>query len=500
MSKSNKQALQRWFEHREAIHNATVINTDEDVKTKQERKQRLLKDYDAFCRYYFPHYCTAPAAPFHKRMAKRLLNSTKAFLVLAWPRFHAKSTHASLMAPLFLYFNSEIKCMILASKSEEKANKLLSDIQAELLDNQRIINDFGEQHKMGSWEEGEFTTSGGCLFKAVGKKQSPRGLRQRQHRPDYIVVDDIDDDEEVKNPRRVSESYEWLMSALFGAFSPKRWRFVAVGNVIGKESILTYLAENAKSQYEQINALDKNGKPAWHEHYTKQDIKDMMEAMGHRNAQKELFHNPITEGAVFKRDWMQWKYMRSFKEYRYLIAYTDPSLKSSSKADYKATVLVGLTGKEMHIIRAFVDQTSIKRMIDWHYDLYESVSEGNTLYMYMESNFWQDILFDEFMKEGQSRGYHLPISGDTRKKPDKFQRVENISPYFERGLIYFNQAEKNNPNMQRLIDQLLMFEKGSKAPDDAPDALEGAIFKIQEKARTKVAPDVGHLKNSTKRY
>jgi predicted phage terminase large subunit-like protein len=104
------------------------------------------------------------------------------------------------------------------------------------------------------------------------------------------------------------------------------------------------------------------------------------------------------------------------------------------------------------------------------------------------------------MKEGQSRGYHLPISGDTRKKPDKFQRVENISPYFERGLIYFNQAEKNNPNMQRLIDQLLMFEKGSKAPDDAPDALEGAIFKIQEKARTKVAPDVGHLKNSTKRY
>jgi hypothetical protein len=45
-----------------------------------------------------------------------------------------------------------------------------------------------------------------------------------------------------------------------------------------------------------------------------------------------------------------------------------------------------------------------------------------------------------------------------------------------------------------------MFEKGSKAPDDAPDALEGAIFKIQEKARTKVAPDVGHLKNSTKRY
>ena len=32
-------------------------------------------------------------------------------------------------------------------------------------------------------------------FLACGRGQSPRGLRKREARPDYIVIDDLDDDE-----------------------------------------------------------------------------------------------------------------------------------------------------------------------------------------------------------------------------------------------------------------------------------------------------------------
>lgn len=37
--------------------------------------------------------------------------------------------------------------------------------------------------------------------------------------------------------------------------------------------------------------------------------------------------------------------------------------------------------------------------------------------------------------------------------------------------------------MRVLVEQLLCFEKGSKIHDDAPDALEGAIWKLSNSVR-----------------
>ena len=101
----------------------------------------------------------------------------------------------------------------------------------------------------------------------------------------------------------------------------------------------------------------------------------------------------------------------------------------------------------------------------------------------MESNFIQDLLLEEFKVEGIIRADHIPIIADKRAKPDKFQRIENLQPLFERGLIYFNQSEQNDTGMKRLIEQLLLFEKGTRYHDDASDALEGAIYKINERTR-----------------
>ena len=36
--------------------------------------------------------------------------------------------------------------------------------------------------------------------------------------------------------------------------------------------------------------------------------------------------------------------------------------------------------------------------------------------------------------------------------------------------------------MTLLVEQLLMFEKGSRVHDDAPDALEGAVFLLNQRS------------------
>ena len=95
----------------------------------------------------------------------------------------------------------------------------------------------------------------------------------------------------------------------------------------------------------------------------------------------------------------------------------------------------------------------------------------------------QDVILDEFAVEGKNRGYQLPIMPDKRKKPEKIQRIEAISPLWERGYVYYNEKLKDSPDMQVGIEQTLALERGSRVHDDAPDADEGAIWILQRNAR-----------------
>jgi predicted phage terminase large subunit-like protein len=91
------------------------------------------------------------------------------------------------------------------------------------------------------------------------------------------------------------------------------------------------------------------------------------------------------------------------------------------------------------------------------------------------------MLLEEFHKEGNARGLHLPIKGDVRKKPDKFQRIEALEPYFANEKLFFNKAEEDNQSMQTLVSQFQLFQRGARIHDDGPDAVEGAIFIINQR-------------------
>lgn len=102
----------------------------------------------------------------------------------------------------------------------------------------------------------------------------------------------------------------------------------------------------------------------------------------------------------------------------------------------------------------------------------------------MEANFIQDMILDEFKRVGGEVGVQIPIIGDRRSKPDKFARIEAMQPLFQRGEVVFNEDCKGEQGFEVLEEQLLLFEKGSKVHDDAPDALEGAIWILSNRIRT----------------
>lgn len=500
-------ALERWKKLCETVQNSTIVNMNESEKTKLERIKRLRSNYAAFVDYYFPHYTinpetgeTTPCAEFHIKAANKVKKERNLKAVFKWHRGAAKSTHLDIFIPLWLKCQEvkQLNVMVLVGKSEDNANTLLGDIQAELQFNQRYIHDYGQQYNNGSWEDGEFVTKDGTAFFARGRGQSPRGLRYRSNRPDYIVIDDLDDDELCESPARVTRLTNWVKEALFGALDGGRGRFIMVGNLIAKNSVLANIAATDGVHVSQVNIWDRNGNVSWSAKWTPDEVKAIERFQGYRSFQKEYMNNPITEGAVFRQDWIKWGKLPELKKFEEFVLYIDPSFKGTTKNDYKAAKLWGKTGSQLWHIKAFVRQCSVAEMVRWLYDLYEwSLEKNIAIKWYMEANFMQDTILDEFRREGDVRGYQLPISGDKRKKPDKFQRVEAISPLWERGFVTYNEDEKNDPDMQAGIDQTLAFEKGMRGHDDAPDADEGAIWYLQKHTRiNSFTPSFGRLNNA----
>ena len=495
-----KQMQLEWQEHCRQIQSITDTRSlvRETAVQKEQRIRRLQKDYAAFCEYYFPHFLQlrdkvtgeviriVHNAPFHNAAALKVKNTPNLKAVFKWPRGHAKSTHMDIFTPLWLMFQPKrlINFMVVVGKSEDSANRLLGDIQAELQYNKRIIADFGKQMSMGDWTEGEFTTKDGVHFLACGRGQSPRGLRKRESRPDYIVIDDLDDDELCRNPRRVREMTDWVKEALFGALDVGRGRFIMVGNLISKTSVLADICKTKGVHVSEVKAVDNEGNPTWREKWTKEEARTYAEFVGYRAWEKEMMHNPIIEGTVFKQEWIKYAKHPAWRDFDELVLYIDPSWKSKKTNDTKAAKLWGKYKSQLWHLRAFVRKASVAELVRWCYDLYEwSLEKNISIRFMMEASFMQDIILDDFTIEGTQRGYQLPITGDKRKKPDKFQRVEAISPLWERGFVFYDVSQKDDPDMQAGIAQTLAFEKGMSGNDDAPDADEGAIWQLQRTTR-----------------
>jgi len=104
----------------------------------------------------------------------------------------------------------------------------------------------------GKWENGNFTTQGGLRCKALGARQSVRGLRTKQQRPDLCLIDDLETQETIENletqetiesPRRQNKTVQWIERSLIPTMDGKRRRFIQANNRFAPRMIQTVLQE-----------------------------------------------------------------------------------------------------------------------------------------------------------------------------------------------------------------------------------------------------------------
>ena len=508
MSIENRKYLKLladYDKHCSRIAKATSIDIHEKPEDKLIRLRKLESKYLTWFEYYFPNYAKKKSAWFQEEAADRIISNKKLRELLEWYRGAAKSVHADMGIPLYLYLVlGELNFMLLIGETDPKAKKLLSGIQAQLEHNNRLKNDYGEKFQYGSWAEGDFITTDGVRFMSLGFMQNPRGAREDANRPDYIVIDDVDDKRHVNNDRMMREALDFITEDVWGCFDSDEdaiERFVFANNNFHKNSITNrlrnYFLEAQKKQKEtgenssvvfdvfRVCAVKDLAtfEPEWPERAGAKYWRDKFNNMPYRSFMREYMHVHIEDGAIFKNEDILFKSPYWLKDYDALCFYGDLSYKATG--DYKAMVLVGKKDREFHILLVYLRQKSRTDVARWLYDQYEQYSLGKLNIRYLiEGLFAMDEFTNDFDQEGDRRGYYIPVRPDKKTKTDKYDRIESLAGFFEKHMVFFN-ADHRTTDQGVLIEQFLAFEKGSQAHDDGPDAVHGAFTFVNRRTHSK---------------
>jgi hypothetical protein len=518
----NQKRLAREIEEFKAtckrVEESTVVTTHETVTQQQTRIKGYFtgtfKGFESFCRDYFPRYCKHEFGWFHKRAFNRIAKGERPDVIIAeWPREHAKSVFFDLLIPMWLLAAKKLTGMILVGETDEKASKLIRDIQVQLVANQRFIADYGKQAVLGMWTEGRFVTSDGIGFNAFGIDQNPAGTREGQNRPNYAVVDDADSRRASKNQVIIRERIERIQGELMGALQDD-WILVFANNRVCGDGLTAHFVGDVNPgdlpnpEYYHIKVfatedpkthrclkIEAGGVPAWKERYTLADIQAKIKKMTHRPAMRNLYHEDLRDGLVFHEEHISYIKPLKITDYYKVVTYCDPSFGDSKTNDYKAIVLAGITrAGQIHVLDIWCRHGSVNGMVHAHYTM---CAKWNLVPInYMESNFIQGQHFNEYKAVGEQLGWQLSVRGDSRAKANKALRIEAMSGHFERGNIHFSDDVRNTTDGRVLIGQLLAFPAGN---DDGPDALEGCIYMLTLGFSTSdIRPRTGGYKRSTK--
>ncbi len=480
-----------------------AFEVDEDAR--QERRKKALDPktgYRFFAKTYFPHYLGKPDSKLHDDLMNTVLpgvlfgNGAAREGIIA-PRGSAKSTHVACIFPIHALVAERKNYICLVMDAFEQAAVAIEAIKAELEFNPRLAYDFPEIVGAGRvWREGMIVTQGNVKIEGFGTGKKVRGRRHGPHRPDLIVFDDIENDENVESLKQRKKLESWVNKAAM-KLGPTDGSIDAlyVGTILHFDAVIKRMAKKPGWNFRTYQAILKfpdrmdlwdrweelfiNDDPAADAFYqAKREEMDrgallnwpamqsllflMKERAGdHESFESEYQNKPISNDNPFQK-LTYW--VASNRNWMFFGA-IDPSLGKRGTNGDPSAILVGGFDKETGILD--VVEASIRRR---HPDVISENAislqrEYNCLMWFVESTQFQDFFREQVMKAALAAKPPIampcmPVIPIT----DKNLRIQRLQPPTKSGLIRYHQSHKT------LIDQLQQWPRGDH--DDGPDCLE----------------------------
>ena len=482
--KITEYRFDQWADELKGWIAASVSPFEDDSPEKQaERKERARWDKLYFMKTYLPHYFTKDFGEFHEEWGEMGDLKDDAGFVVA-PREHAKSTFFTFGDPVHDICFELRHFIIIISDTNDQATGFTLPIRLEFEDNPRIIHDFGHLEG-GTWAKNNFTTSNGVRVLARGQGEKVRGLKNRQHRPDKVIVDDFENDTNVENPKLVKKGKAWLQQAVIGSLG-EGFCFLMIGNLFHPKSVLSqFIAEkddDGESLYisKIYQAIIDYGKPTarplWPAVWPMERLLKKKKTMGSLAFNKEMMNLVGADDSPFPEEWFRF-YERSNIQILWpkqiFATFVDPSAKSGESNDYKAIVTVGLQRDIMlfRVAHAWIRHATPGEMFKAAYAQYDSYGGR----MGIEDNMLEDFLHEAIFNYARDFGRYLPWEPLHHSTNKEARIISTLSYLVEHGKLIFEKGHSD----QDLLREQMVYILNKTVNDDGPDALEGSVRMVQ---------------------
>jgi len=389
-------------------------------------------------------------------------------LIIA-PRDHGKSSLITVGETLYRILTRRASFAVAGSATEDRAVQFVRLIKAEFEENAVLKKDFGIR-RGNPWSNKELILKNpSAKILARGRNSPWRGLLWRGHRPDFVVIDDLEQRENIRNPRRVKERLNWLISEVYPAVS-LGGTLIVIGNLFSRRSAIAILYKDTeKYPFERFrfDAEDEDGNPVWSERFTKEDLLKKRRIMGEALYRAEMLNCPYDEeGALVREESIRYYEPAEIEGKKLTVSgFFDPSATANERSDYKAFITVGDLDGVKYVLDAWIRRATMGEALK---AIYERYLKFRHVRIGVESNLFEEFFRIEAERLRARLGVGLPWSS-VHHGQSKELRLLRIAPQIENGDWLFL---KNQGDQKLLIEQLLFFgSPGVK--DDGPDALAG---------------------------
>lgn len=461
--------------------------------------------FEFFAKTYFPHYIKAQPSLLHQHLYDDLplMLTTDAGpdrkghrkLKIA-PRGAAKSTLVSQIFTMYCGLLQKKHFIVIIMDTYAQAAMMVEAIKVELESNPRLANDFPEFAGAGRlWREGEIVTRNEVMILGVGTGQKMRGRRFGPYRPDLVIMDDIENDENVLSPIYRKKQENWVERSVMKLGPPDgSMDLLMIGTVLHYDSVLIrmskkpgWVVNHFKAVIEFPHRMDLWDK--WQELFLNTD-EDQARAFYHAHAadmdegavvnwpQIEPLYALMVERATSETAFMSEKQGEPISEespFRVITFWVmkqpdlvyfgavDPSLGRAGTNRDPSAILVGGFNRSTGVLDV-VEASIVKRLPDVIIsDTIAMAKRWRPALWFVEAVQFQEFLRTEIMKEAVKQEISLSAI-PVIPTADKALRIQRLQPPISAGLIRLHTAQTT------LLEQLRQWPSG--AHDDGPDALE----------------------------
>lgn len=454
-----------------------------------------------FCQTYFPHYLTAAPSVLHDFLYAALpalaAEPRGRKLALAAPRGEAKSTLVTQLFTLWCAVTGRKHYVVIVMDALDQALPMLEAIKAELDSNPRLIQDFPEACGAGRvWQQRVVLTANNAKLEVFGSGKRIRGLRHGPHRPDLVILDDLENDENVRSPAQRDKLESWLKKTVLklGA-ADDSLDLVYIGTLLHYDAVLARTLANplweaftfraiiqwpdrmdlwerweevlrnqgedaADAYYGRLRELmDRGAVVSWPAQRPLLALMKLRVRDGHAAFDSELQNDPVDHASALFPSFVYWVEERP--DWVFFGA-CDPSLgKAGAGRDPSALLVGGLnraTGV-LDVVEARIRRRLPDAIIS---DIIDLQARYGCLLWAVENVQFQEFFRTELVKRSAARGIPVPALG-VSPHSDKALRIESLQPHIANGLI------RLHPSQVTLIEQLRHYPSADH--DDGPDAL-----------------------------